>query len=66
MTVLKTSCILHIDLMHSSVLARRNDMKGILRFIPALAVMLAAVLSLGVCASADALPRETVGFDYSR
>lgn len=41
-------------------------MKGILRFIPALAVMLAAVLSLGVCASADALPRETVGFDYSR
>ena len=41
-------------------------MKGTLRFIPALAVMLAAVLSLGVCASADALPRETVGFDYSR
>lgn len=41
-------------------------MKGILRFIPALAVMLAAVLSLGICASADALPRETVGFDYSR
>lgn len=41
-------------------------MKRILRFIPALAVMLAAVLSLGICASADALPRETVGFDYSR
>lgn len=49
--------------MHSSVLARRNDMKRVLRFIPALAVMLAAVLSLGICASADALPRETVGFD---
>lgn len=41
-------------------------MKRILRFIPALAVMLAAVLSLGICASADTLPRETVGFDYSR
>lgn len=64
LTALKNSCILYAA--NTSVLARRTDIKGTLRFIPALAVMLAAVLSLGVCASADALPRETVGFDYSR
>ena len=41
-------------------------MRKAFRLLLALAVMLTVVLGLGVCASADALPRETVGFDYSR
>lgn len=42
----------------------RNDMRKAFRLILALAVMLTVVLSLGVCASADDLPREKVGFGF--
>ena len=39
-------------------------MRKAFRLILALAVMLTVVLSLGVCASADDLPREKVGFGF--
>lgn len=39
-------------------------MRKAFRLLLALAVMLTVVLGLGVCASADGLPREKVGYGF--